>query len=123
MLDPHFRRLDTARLNTEFKRYRCEKPSGTLYSEFNGCQDYILKGPFTHAIFVAIPNRPCKLAAISWRFVATKSPRFRTCWNLSRFTGDFFSLRVTNRHKIAASLHGRFAAAKIAAKIACVNGP
>ena len=37
--------------------------------------------------------------------------------------GDFFSLRVTNRHKIAASLHGRFVATKIAAKIASVNGP
>ena len=54
--------------------------------------------------------------AISWRFVATKSPRFRTCSNLRRFTGDFFRLRVTNRHDIAASLHRRFVTTKIAAK-------
>ena len=61
------------------------------------------------AIFVAIPNRPCKLAAISWRFVATKSSRFRTRSNFEAiYWPFFFSLRVTNRHEIAASLHGRF---------------
>ena len=31
-----------------------------------------------------------------------------------RFTGVFFSLRVTNRHDIAASLHRRFNTTKIA---------
>ena len=45
-----------------------------------------------------------EIAAILWRQIATKSPR--------------------NRRKIASSLHGRFGiATKIAAKIACVNGP
>ena len=46
-------------------------------------------------IFVAIPNRLCKLAAISLRFVATKSPRFRTCssfeaiyWRLFQFESN-----------------------------------
>ena len=38
-----------------------------------------------------------------------------------RNRGDFLA---TNRHEIAASLHGRFGiATKIAAKIACVSGP
>lgn len=40
------------------------------------------KGPFTLAIFVAIPNRACKLAAISWRFRGDLSPLFRACSNL-----------------------------------------
>ena len=61
-----------------------------------------LKGPFTQAIFaaifVAIPNRPCKLAAISWRFRGDLSPQNRRDFEhariLRRFTGDFFSLRV-----------------------------
>ena len=71
------------------------------------------QGAFTQAIFsaifVAIPNRPCKLAAISWRFVATKLPRFRTRSNFEViYWAFFFSLRLTNRHEIAASLHGRF---------------
>ena len=64
---------------------------------------------------MAIPNHLCKLAAISWRFRGD----FEHAQILRRFTGDFFSLRVTNRHEIAASLHGRF----VATKIACVNGP
>ena len=54
------------------------------------------QGAFTQAIFlaifVAIPNRPCKLAAISWRFVATKSPRFRTRSNFEAIYWAFFSL-------------------------------
>ena len=62
------------------------------------------QGAFTQAIFLAIPNRPCKLAAISWRFVATKSPRFRTRSNFEAIYWAFFSVR----HEIAASLHGRF---------------
>ena len=51
-------------------------------------------GPFTHAIFVALlyatfvapefrdENRKCKLAAISMRFVAAMSQRFRACSKL-----------------------------------------
>jgi len=57
-----------------------------------------IKGPFTQAIFAAIqaaipaatPNRPCKPAAISWRFVATKSLRFRTCPNFELIYCRFF---------------------------------
>ena len=53
------------------------------------------QGAFTQAIFsaifVAIPNRPCKLAVISWRFVATKSPpRFRTRSNFAAIYWAFF---------------------------------
>ena len=65
------------------------------------------KGPFTQAIFaaiqaaifaaifVAIPNRSCKLAAISWRFRGDLSPQNRRDFEhariLRRFIGDFFS--------------------------------
>ena len=70
---------------------------------------------------MAIPNHLCKLAAISWRFLGDLSPQNRRDFEhariLRRFTGDLFSLRVTNRHEIAASLHGRLVATKI------VNGP
>ena len=53
------------------------------------------QGAFTQAIFsaifVAIPNRLCKLAAILWRFVATKSLRFRTRSNFEAIYWAFFS--------------------------------
>ena len=79
-------------------------------------------GPFIQAIFAAIfvtiSNRPCKLAAISLRFRGDLPPQNRHDFVhariLRRFTGDFFSMRVTSRHEIAASLHGRFVATKIA---------
>ena len=51
---------------------------------------------------MAIPNRPCKLAAISWRFRADLSPQNRRDFEhariLRRFTGNFFSLRVTKTY-------------------------
>ena len=81
---------------------------------------------------MAIPNRPFKLAAISGRFCGDLSPQNRYDFEhariLRRFTGDFLSLLVTNRHEIAASLHERFGiaariAAYSAANIACINGP
>ena len=61
---------------------------------------------------MAIPNRPCELAAISWRFRGDLSQQnrrdFKHAQILRRFTGVFFRLRVTNRHDIATSLHRRF---------------
>ena len=43
---------------------------------------------------MAIPNRPCKLAAISWRFRGDLSPQNRRDFEyvriLGRFIGDFF---------------------------------
>ena len=54
------------------------------------------------AIFVAIPNRPCKLAAISWRFRGDLSPQYRRDFehaqSLRQFTDHFFTLRVTKTY-------------------------
>ena len=64
------------------------------------------KGPFTRAIFaaifVAIPNRSYKLAAISWKFRRDLSPQNRRDFEharmFGRFPGDFFSLRITKTY-------------------------
>ena len=57
----------------------------------NFSQDAFIQAIFS-AIFVGIPNRPCKLAAISWRFVATKSSLFRTRSNFEAIYWAFFSV-------------------------------
>ena len=78
------------------------------------CSRRLAEGPFTHAIFDAIyrgdfeaiyrtiPNRPCKPAAISWRFDCDLSPIFRTCSNFDAIYRPF----DTFRREIAGSLHG-----------------
>ena len=71
------------------------------------------KGPFTHAIFVALvlyatfvalefrdENRKCKLAAISMRFVAAMSQRFRTdVPNFMQLGGNLVENWSKNRRK------------------------
>ena len=53
--------------------------------------------------------------------IASKSPKNSSMFEIAAICGD---KSPRNHHEIAASLHGRFGiAAKIAAKIACVNGP
>ena len=56
------------------------------------------------AILVAISNRPCKLAAILWRFrgdlkiqIAEKSPLFRTCSNLAAISWRFLHGKLPKR--------------------------
>ena len=55
-------------------------------------------------------NRPCKPAAISWRFDCDLSPMFRTCSNFDAIYRRFDTsptTRHTNRREIAGSSHLR----------------
>ena len=92
-------------------------------SHTNSVFSHSRKDPFTHAIFCRTfqcnfcrarardKKCKCKLAAISVRFVAAISQRFRTCSKLDvtwrRFGGNCSKYRTLNRREIAASLHLR----------------
>ena len=48
-------------------------------------------------IYRAIPNRPCKPAAISWRFDCDLSPLFRTCSNFDDYN---FKISAKSRNMV-----------------------
>ena len=103
-------------------RQRSRQRCGHCQQFLSNLQYHEHRRLFFDATFNEWTNRPCKLAAISRRFVTLKLKKMPS---KSPQNQSVFEIAAILWQQIATkSLHGRFGiATKIAEKIACVNAP